>query len=350
MSGKERAFPPSAGPIDAKGLAPWSRSGEGADECAGTVVGVEIGATKQQIALVDERRRVTHGVIEKIPLKRGAQDILDWLETALPPLLAGTAAPCGIGVGFGGIVRNPQGETLRSIQVDGWDDFPLKDWFEKRFSLPCRVYNDTYCGGYGELLLGAGRDARRFFYSNIGSGIGGSFFPDRKPLNGNGYGNAYFGHTYIPDRTRREPFAFRKVEEACSGLSIESRLRTPGYVPEASALWRLADGDPGQFTCKLLGEAVEQGDGFALGEIKNVAQDYALGLANLVALLSPDVVAIGGGVAHLGELLLKPLREYANELACFSAKDRFQVRVCQLADSAVAVGAALMMRDGVALE
>lgn len=317
---------------------------------AGAVtLGVEIGATKQQIALVDDSRRVLNAVIEKVPLERGAPDILEWIQTTLPSLVDGSAPVRGVGVGFGGIVRNPQGETLRSIQVAGWDDFPLKDWFERRFSLPCQVYNDTYCGGYGEMLLGAGRDSQRFFYSNIGSGIGGSFFPDRKPLSGNGYGNAYIGHTYIPDRTRREPFAFRKVEEACSGLNIEARLRAPGYTPDASALWRLAKNDPARLTCKLLGQAADAGDAFALGEITAIAQDYALGLANLVTLLSPDVVAIGGGVAHLGERLLKPLRESADRLAFLSARGRFQVRACELEDSAVAVGAALLFQDGVSL-
>ena len=142
-------------------------------EQTAVTVGVEIGATKQQIALLDENRRVVDAVIEKVPLPRGAEDILDWLAETLPPMLRKALPARGIGVGFGGIVRNPQGETLRSIQVAGWDDFPLKTWFEERFSLPCRVYNDTYCGGYGELLLGAGRDARRFFYSNIGSGMFG---------------------------------------------------------------------------------------------------------------------------------------------------------------------------------
>lgn len=307
-------------------------------------IGVEIGATKQQIALVDNERQVLDAVIEKISLPRGAQDILDWIRRTLPPMMAGKDTVQGIGVGFGGVVHNPAGHTLRSIQVDGWADFPLRQWFEEAFALPCSVYNDTFCGGYGELLLGAGRDAQRFFYSNIGSGIGGAFFPQRKPLQGGGYGCAYLGHTYIPDRTSNVPGAYRKVEDACSGLAIEARLRTPGYVPVDSLLHALAGGDPVRLTCRLLGKAAERGDAFAAQEINMLAEDYSIGLANLVTLLSPDVVAIGGGVAHLGERLLQPIRERAGALAFLSVKDRFVVRSCELADSVVATGAALMMQ------
>lgn len=306
-------------------------------------IGVEIGATKQQIALVDERQQVLDAIIGKILLPRGARDILDWIGETLPRMLADTTVQ-GIGVGFGGVVYNPPGHTLHSMQVEGWDDFPLRDWVEETFSLPCEVYNDTYCGGYRELLLGAGRDAERFIYSNIGSGIGGAFFPNRLPLQGNGYGSAYLGQTYIPDRASREPGAFRKVEEACSGLAIEARLRSPGYVPADSSLYALAKDDPAGLTCRQLGEAARQGDAFATAEILSVAEDYSIGLANLVTLLSPDVVAIGGGVAHLGEQLLQPMRRCTDALVFLSAKGRFVIRSCELTDSAVAVGAALMMQ------
>ena len=90
--------------------------------------------------------------------------------------------------------------------------------------------NDTVAGGYAELCRGAGVDARHFFYSNIGSGIGGALFLDRVPYDGLGMGAAYLGHTYVPDWTAEAPGRENKLENLCSGWSIERRLRTPGYV------------------------------------------------------------------------------------------------------------------------
>ena len=127
-------------------------------------------------------------------------------------------------------------------------------------------------------------------------------FLDRRPYDGLGLGAAYLGHTYIPDWTSDVAGREDRLENICSGWSIERRLRTPGYVAPGSRLMPLCDGDVSSLTCAMLGEAARGGDPFALDEINRIARSYAIALSNLVTLLAPDVVAIGASsVAHFGQ-------------------------------------------------
>ncbi|MGI6668948.1 MAG: ROK family protein [Acetivibrionales bacterium] len=312
-------------------------------------IGVEIGGTKQQVAVVSEDGAMTELLSEKVVLVSGAEDILNWLEGSLNTLLTKYPEIEAIGVGFGGIVETKNERLSKSVQVRGWENFRLKDWFEKRFNKRTVVVNDTVAGGYGELLYGTGKGFDKFFYTNIGTGIGGATFIHGKPYDGTGYGSSYFGHTYVPVRNPKAVSQyeyFDKLENYCSGVAIEKRLRQEGYIPKDSLLYSLCGGNTSTVTCSMLANAANNGDSFALGEIESWAYVYSIAMSNYITLFSPERVAIGGGVANMGDLILKPVRKYVGRFVFNSAKGRYDIVQCKLLDDAVLVGAAMFARDG----
>ena len=306
-------------------------------------IGIEIGATKQQAALGTADGRLLHTITGKIPLPRGAQDVLDWLSAKVPELLRMEERFGGrvrsLAAGFGGEIESSTGRTLNSVQVPGWEDFPLRGWLEETFSMPAEVLNDTVSGGFSELYLGRGKEAGNVFYTNIGSGIGGAFFIDRVYYDGVGYGAAYFGNTYIPDWQSPEPGAMTRVEEICSGLGIERRLRRPGYVPAGSRIMEMCGGDPAGISCRMLEDAARAGDPFALEEVDRIARSYSIGLSNVLTLMSPELVIIGGGVAKMGGLLLDRVREYTDRIAFISCRGHYTIEQSVMMDDAVIAGA-----------
>lgn len=306
-------------------------------------IGIEIGATKQQAALGTADGRLLHTITGKIPLPRGAQDVLDWLSAKVPELLRMEERFGGrvrsLAAGFGGEIESSTGRTLNSVQVPGWEDFPLRGWLEETFSMPAEVLNDTVSGGFSELYLGRGKEAGNVFYTNIGSGIGGAFFIDRVYYDGVGYGAAYFGNAYIPDWQSPEPGAMTRVEEICSGLGIERRLRRPGYVPAGSRIMEMCGGDPAGISCRMLEDAARAGDPFALEEVDRIARSYSIGLSNVLTLMSPELVIIGGGVAKMGGLLLDRVREYTDRIAFISCRGHYTIEQSVMMDDAVIAGA-----------
>jgi len=305
-------------------------------------IGVEIGGTKQQAAAFDETGKLLRIFSERVPLPRGAEDILDWMKLKLPLLIGDDTV--GIGVGFGGIVDTEKGLSACSVQVPGWERFPVRDWFERSFGLPVTVVNDTVCGGYAELLCGSGRGSEHFFYTNIGTGCGGAMFIHGKNYDGLGTGSAYHGQIYVPDWD--DPEKPVRMELLCRGPAIEQRLRTPGYVPRSSLLWEMCGGRVEKLTCTEWAEAARRKDSFAKADLDRWAVSYSTALSTLITLMAPDRVAIGGGVANNGEVLFEAIRRHTEELVFVSMKGRFEIVPCQTKDMAVLIGAALYARDG----
>jgi len=309
-------------------------------------LGIEIGGTKQQIAVCDKNGQIVRMESERVVLVSGASDIRAWIEKTIDKLLDEFPGVKAIGVGFGGPLESVTGKCIMSLQVHGWENFELKTWLEKKYPFPVTVVNDTVAGGYAELKLGSGRNSAKFFYTNIGTGIGGSLFSCGKTWDGIGFGGAYLGNTYVADWTSEENGAVTRIETICSGVQIEKRLRKAGYVPEDSMLIGLCGGNTEKIDCRMLKKAAECNDAFALDELDRIGHTFGMGVANVVTLLGVDTVSIGGGVANLGDLILEPIRKYAEKYVFISGKGRFKVVQCTLMDDNVPVGAALYARDG----
>ena len=304
-------------------------------------IGIEIGGTKQQAASFDENGALIELKSERIALNRGAEDILDWMRETVPRLIC--ADTVSVGVGFGGIVETATGKSYCSVQVPGWADFPVRDWFAEEYHLPVVVVNDTVCGGYAELLYGAGRGSDAFFYTNIGTGCGGAMFRNGVNLDGVGTGAAYHGQLWVPEPETGKPV---RMETVCSGPAIEARLRRTGYVPENSMLWALCGGDVSKLTCREWAQAAKSGDAFALDDMDRWAQSYAVALTDILAVLAPERIAIGGGVANCGEPLFDAIRRHTDAMTFISMRGKYRILPCKTGDLAVLIGAAMYARDG----
>lgn len=311
------------------------------------IIGVEIGGTKMQVAVGDGSGTLSHKHTARVDVAAGADGVLAWVYETLEQVINNMEAarekrPTAIGVGFGGPVDSATGRVLTSHQVEGWQNRELKRDIEAHFKLPTTVANDSNAAGWAEYVLGVGKGTRNFVYMNIGSGIGGALVVDGKLYDGQGLGACEIGHTYIPDWEADYSGAAQITERLCSGWAIERRIRAWDDLDAESPLSKLCSGDAARLTCALLGQAAQQKDQRALNELQRVGEGVARALANVLALLHPEVIALGGGVANLGDVLLNaiciPLEDY-----CFAPyRGKYKLVPCSLGDDVVLQGAVLL--------
>ncbi len=301
-------------------------------------LGIEIGGTKQQITVGLKDGSILHRRCVKLQKPFEARDVLRWLEESIRALSAEGQDIMGIGVGFGGPLETEAGRILCSLQVPGWKDYQLQNWFERTFHKPVVVINDTVAGGLAELYLGAGTGCRSLFYTNIGTGIGGGFYLNGKYYDGAGYGASYLGNSWVPDWHSGTCNSMTRLELLCSGRSIEERLNKVGYIPRTSCLYRE---DGRNITCQELAEGVRKEDTFCKEELDKIAGSFAVGLANVLALLAPEKIVIGGGVAKMGEILFSRIRRYTEEYAFLANRGKYEIVPGELMDDAVLSGALL---------
>lgn len=301
-------------------------------------IGVEIGYNKQQIAIGYSNGRIIEEKSTKEKHPNGAIDILKWIEITIKNLLDNEHSISKISVGFGGPVETKSGRILSSLQVSGWDNFNLKEWFEKKFSIKTEIYNDTVLGGYGELLIGAGVLSKNMLYTNIGSGIGGGVFLNRKYFDGYGCGAAYLGNTLVPDWTNSKNGSYDRLEKFCSSIGIENRLNQLDYVPKNSCLYQSNK----KITCYDLIYSVNKKDLFACEELDRIAESFSIALANFLALYGVDTIVIGGGIANFGKPLFDRINHFTDKLVFIVNKNKYKIKKSKNMDNAVIIGALLV--------
>lgn len=308
------------------------------------VIGVEIGGTKLQAALGRADGRICERRRSAVAREQGAAGILDWSATQVAELMTSkdTNAVSAIGIGFGGPVESATGRALVSHQVAGWDNVLVKHWFEERFGIPVVVANDANAAGWAEYCLGAGQGTRQFVYMNIGSGIGGALIVDGRLYDGQGRGACEIGHTWAADWTASVPGAMDKLENLCSGWAIERRLHALTELEPGTALHTLCGGNAAKLDCAMLAEAARQHDPRACAEIERITEVVGAALANVIALFHPERIALGGGVALMGDTLFTPLRTALNKRIFAPYKGMVELVPCALQEDVVVVGALLL--------
>lgn len=284
-------------------------------------LGIEIGGTKLQLGLGPGDGTLVRFSDEQPVLRRtvnaaaGAAGIRRQIEEGIPELLAATkverSAVRGVGIGFGGPFDDATQRTIKSHQIDGWDDFPLQEWATKLLGVPAAIGNDADVGGLGEALFGAGQGRSPVFYITVGTGIGGGLILGGEIYRAVGRGAAEIGHLKVLDWSRAGTPMMVALEHVAAGPAIGLRARELAEMGEAagSLVLEYVEGDLGKITGELVGRAAKRKDAFARRVLREATDALAEAIAQTIALLCPRRVVIGGGVSLLGdELFFDPIR------------------------------------------
>jgi glucokinase len=272
-------------------------------------IGIEIGGTKTQVGIGSpEKGLLPNGVVRRqVNRERGASGILYDLVSMVDELLLSKSLMLEevskIGIGFGGPLDSARGVVLRSFQIDGWTDFPLKQWAEKQWGKPVVIENDASTAGLAEFTLGNGQGCSRLFYVTIGSGVGGGWILNGRIDPGQGLGAAEIGHMWVSDPRSGLPV---ELEQVCSGWGIGQRARQTAANSD-SLMERLA-GSLDKIDAKIVYAAAEQGDEIAARILSETCQLLGMVMGNIVALLHPERIVLGGGVSLMGRFFWDALQ------------------------------------------
>jgi len=272
-------------------------------------IGIEIGGTKTQVGLGASETGLLPGGIVRRPVKReeGAKGILHDVVSMVDQLFVAQQLSLSdvnkIGIGFGGILDSAKGVTLKSFHIDGWTNFPMKEWAEQQWGKPVCIENDASTAGLAESMLGNGRGYSRLFYITIGSGVGGGWIVDGIVDSGQGLGAAEIGHMWVPDPQSGSP---AELEQVCSGWAIGQRARLA--ATQAHSLMEEIAGAVDRIDARVVYAAAEKGDEIATHILRETCQTLGLAISNIVALLHPQRIVVGGGVSLMGPVFWNTLQ------------------------------------------
>jgi len=299
-------------------------------------LGIDIGGTNVKAAVIAE----DGGVAASEQRRWSGGDAPELVSAAveLADIVVGgiDEAPVACGVGCAGIVAHELGVVRKSPNLSTWHDVKLAEMLGERIALPMIVDNDANAAAYAEYMIGAARGAASAVVITLGTGMGAGII-----LNGSIYRGKHgfageVGHTTV-DISSQTPCAcggFGCLEPLVNAGSLVSRVlsRTEGDTPEP-------------LSARDIGIRAAAGDKAALAAVTELGQALGVGLANITALLDPEIIVIGGGVAEAGRPLLDAAWDELVRRTLRCREDLPRVVPAALGPAAGVVGAALMARD-----
>jgi glucokinase len=279
-------------------------------------IGVDVGGTKVAAGLVDSVGEITHQT--RIPM--AAADAAAGLAAVTSAIDSVRAAAdldrgllgliSGIGICAPGPLDPRTGVVINPPNLPGWRDFPLAALISKSYHLPVRVDNDGNAAALAEALWGAGRGYRNVFCATIGTGIGTGIVFDGRIYHGRTGAAAEGGHMTIDYRGPRCGCGkLGCIEALASGPAIARRAVEKIASGRSSSILELAGGHLDCITTQMVGKAYIAGDPLAREVLQETAMFLTVWLGNIVDLLEPDVMIIGGGAASMLQPFFGEIRD-----------------------------------------
>jgi glucokinase len=260
---------------------------------------IDIGGTKVAVGLVTDKGVILHRVSHPMIVTGSASDALACVHRAIDEVMHDglEARPSVIGVSAPGPLDPHRGVVLQSPNMPCWRDYHLLEEIQKAYGLPTRIDNDANAAGLAEATWGAGAGYENVFYSTIGTGIGTAIVLNGIIFHGRTGAAAEGGHMSVdfhgPIRCGcKKPGC---IEGLASGPAIAQRVREMIVREKDRGTNLLAGGGPGSITAETIVKAWKDGDKLAEEALVQTADYLSVWLGNIIDLLEPDVMIIGGG-------------------------------------------------------
>jgi glucokinase len=270
------------------------------------VIGVDVGGTKVAAGFVDPQGEIHQHTRVAMNSHGTAAEGFAAVTAAIDELRRLVPGASGVATRIGICAPGPldphTGVVLNPPNVPCWRNFPLAAEVTRHYGGSVKVENDAKAAGLAEALWGAGRGYRHVFYTCIGTGIGAGILIDGRIYHGRTGAAAEAGHVTIDYHGARCGCGKKGcIEALASGTAIgkKARAKLAEAAERKSKMFDLAGGDVNAVTSEIVAQAHATGDALANEILLETVEVLTVWLGNMVDLLEPDVIIIGGGVATM---------------------------------------------------
>ncbi len=309
------------------------------------IVGVDVGGTKilsvvvnNEFEIVSRCRKKTKGWVKDTnPENKIIQTIEESVEQAGNPKIV------GIGIGAPGPVDPKNGIVINTPNL-GWENFPIADILSKHFAVPVVLDNDVNLGTYAEWLLGKNKEAKHVVGVFPGTGIGGGLIVNRKIVHGASGGAGEVGHITLQIDGPLCGCGKRGCLEAlASRIAITREIAALILRGESTYLTDKVGTDVSKIRSSVIADAIDHGEKKVEDIVRKAAYLTGVAIANLINIMSPELVILGGGLIEaLGKIYQEEIQRAVKEHAMPFLRKKVSIEIGKLGDDAVALGAALL--------
>ncbi len=311
-------------------------------------IGVDIGGTNVKIALVDNKGHIAYQNSVPTRAEMGYEYTVENIKTVIHTSLKESNTSMdnigGIGFGLPGQIDSENGVVRLLPNIPGWVDVPLAKLIEDEFQIKTKLDNDVRVATLGEYNFGAGKGCQNLICITVGTGVGSGIIVNGQLVRGASMSAGELGHMILKDI--HGPIcgcgSTGCLEAFSSGPSIVKMANEYIMGGKSTKYKELAAGNP--ITPRDVFEAAKQGDAVSKRIFEVTGYWLGIALTNVVNLLNPEKIVVGGGVAQAGDMLLDPIREIIAKRALGISASAVEVVPAELGESAGVVGASILVQ------
>ena len=304
-----------------------------------TAIGIDFGGTTVKSAVVQDGKIVARLAPLQTQEHARHETLLAAIQEVIAELRRLHPEVSAVGAGLPGIIDSINGRVWRLSNVADWEDIGLRSLIEEWTGLPAAIDNDAKAMTYAESLYGAGRDGVNIVCVTLGTGVGGGLIFDRKLFRGSRLGAGEIGQMTIDFNGPRGQYGnLGALEKYVGNRQIAERGQA---LYAAAGLTKTIE----ECSPLALELAAKEGDGIARQVWEEVGFAIGIALCNVVWLLNPDRIVIGGGVAAAGEYVFGPIRRVIKERTMKVFYEDLAIVPATLGNDAGMIGSAALALD-----
>lgn len=282
-------------------------------------VGIDLGGTNTKIGLLNIEGDILKSSIIKTLSSEGVDKTMERIWSVIQELAKEADVNIenvkGIGMGIPGPVED-QSIVAFFANFPWGTNINIKEKLEKITGIETKLDNDANIIALGEAKYGAARGSKSSVTVALGTGIGGGIYVNGMLISGFKGAGGEIGHMKIVKDGRVCGCGQKGCFEAyasATGLIREAVSRLT--VNKQNLLYTMIEGNIAGLEAKDIFDAAKEGDAFSLDLVEYEAEYLAMGIANILNIINPETIVLGGGVALAGDVLLDPLRKKLEKYA-----------------------------------
>jgi len=310
-------------------------------------IGIDLGGTNIALGIVGEDKKIKEQMSVPVLAERAAKEGIQDIIFAVYKLLSQSNLSLNeietIGIGVPGTANKETGvlEYANNLNMDGE---PFIALLEKEFHKKILFDNDGNAAAWGEYLAGVGQGVSSFMMVTLGTGVGAGIILNGDIYQGCNYAAGELGHMVMQMNGRPCTCGRSGCMEAyVSATALIEMAQEAMKEERATVLWEMCEGTPALMNGKIVFDAVRKEDFLARKLLADYVEYLAIGVTNIINLLQPEMLCIGGGISRSGDLFLPLLKEKVNRwVYTRDSKVKTEITTAQLYNDAGIIGAAFL--------
>ncbi len=312
-------------------------------------IGIDLGGTNIAAALVTLDGKIVRKNSVPTAHERGYEAVVEDIAKLCVSLVEEEGISedeiHSIGIGSPGIVDSHKGEVVYANNLD-FRNVPVSETIQKFIKKPVYMANDANAAAYGEFVSGAGAIYKDLVAITLGTGVGGGIIIDGKIIEGSFGAGAELGHI-VMEVGGNQCTCGRKGcwERYSSATALILDAKAAAEKNPDSKLNELVGHDLSNMNAKIPFDAAQAGDAVAQTVIDRYIKYLAIGLVNVINMVQPEVIVLGGGVCAQKDNLLIPLKKLmVEEIYGGEAFFKTEIKIAELGNDAGIIGAAMLYK------